>query len=226
MTKEKILIIDDDETLLELLAEHIHKADFQPFTASSGDQGLKLAIEEDPDLIILDVMMPKMDGWEICRRLRENSKIPIIMLTAKAEEVDKLRGFHLGVDDYVTKPFSFSELIARVGAVLLRTGRGVEAGKKVTSGEIAIDFESRSVEVSGEMVDFTPTEYRMLEVLARHANRTVPTERLLVEVWGSEYAGERIHVKHYIWALRKKLEIDPGAPKHILTERGFGYRFE
>jgi two-component system KDP operon response regulator KdpE len=226
MTSTKILLIDDDETLLDLLAAQIRQAGYSPLKANNGKKGLIIAKEEGPNLIILDVMMPQMDGWAVCRQIREDSRVPIIMLTAKGEEVDKLRGFHLGVDDYVTKPFSFAELIARVGAVLVRSRRQEETGNKVSRGEIMIDFEVRQVEVDGEIIDLTPTEYRLLETLAQHAGRTIPFESLLEEVWGSEYAGERVHVKHYIWALRQKLEADPGAPKHILTERGFGYRFE
>jgi two-component system KDP operon response regulator KdpE len=180
---------------------------------------------------VLDVMMPGMDGWEVCERLRGKDApagrldpIPIIMLTAKGEEIDKLRGFRLGVDDYVTKPFSFAELAARVGAVLARAQP--TPNHIVTSGNLIIDFDQRRVTMAGHPVDLTPTEYHLLETLARHADRTVPVETLLVEVWGPGYAGEVEHVKHYIWTLRKKIEADPGDPKHVLTERGFGYRFE
>jgi len=152
--------------------------------------------------------------------------VPIIMLTAKDEEIDKLHGFGLGVDDYVTKPFSFAELTARVGAVLARTMRSPGSAHRITSDDLTIDFDQRHVTVAGRAADLTPTEYHLLETLARHAQRTVPSEQLLAEVWGPEYAGEVEHVKHYIWSLRKKIEADPGDPKHILTERGFGYRFE
>jgi two-component system KDP operon response regulator KdpE len=226
MAKQTVLLIDDDETLLELLADYIRMAGYDLLVAASGLKGLQLVSEEEPDLVVLDVMMPGMDGWEVCKRLRERSTMPIIMLTAKGEEFDKLRGFHLGVDDYVTKPFSFAELVARVGAVLTRARRGGEVGRRITRGDLIIDFEQHRVTVAGQVVDLTPTEYRLLEVLARHANRTVSTEQLLAEVWGPEYRGEFEHVKHYIWALRQKVEADPGNPKHILTERGFGYQLE
>ena len=224
MTKARILLIDDDETLLGLLEDHMRTAGYHALTANSGLEGLRLAADRAPDLVMLDVMMPAMDGWEVCRRLREISSVPIIMLTAKGEEYDKLRGFHLGVDDYVTKPFSFAELVARVGAVLSRAT--VESSERVTSDDLTIDFDQIRVTVAGEAIDLTPTEYRLLETLARSANYTLSTESLLSEVWGSQYAGETKHVKHYIWTLRKKIEADPGDPKHILTERGFGYRFE
>ena len=226
MTKQTILLVDDDETLLELLADHVRMSGYNPLPANNGLHGLQLAIEEKPDLVVLDVMMPEMDGWEVCRRLREGSTVPIIMLTAKGKEFDKLRGFRLGVDDYVTKPFSFAELTARVGAVLARAQRGTEIGQRVTCGDLNIDFDQRRVTVDDQIVELTPTEYRLLEILARHLNRTVATEQLLTEVWGPKYYGEFEHVKHYIWALRKKIERDPGDPKHIITERGFGYRLE
>ncbi len=226
MAEQTILLIDDDETLLELLADHMHMAGYSPLTANSGLKGLQLATEEKPDLVVLDVMMPGMDGWEVCQHLRESSTIPILMLTAKDKEFDKLRGFRLGVDDYMIKPFSFAELVARVRAILVRAGRGEEVGRQVTSDDLIIDFDQRRLTVAGQIVELTPTEYSLFETLARHANRTVPTERLLAEVWGPEYQGEFEHVKHYIWALRKKIEVDPGNPKHILTERGFGYRLE
>jgi two-component system KDP operon response regulator KdpE len=226
MSSQTVLLIDDDQTLLELLSGHLQAAGYQPLTASDGPNGLDLAVEAQPDLVVLDVMMPGMDGWEVCRRLREKSRVPIIMLTAKDEEIDKLHGFRLGVDDYVTKPFSFAELTARVGAVLARTTRSPQSAHQMTSGDLTIDFDQRHVMVAGRLADLTPTEYHLLETLARHAQRTVPSEHLLAEVWGPEYAGEVEHVKHYIWSLRKKIEVDPGDPKHILTERGFGYRFE
>ncbi len=226
MSKQNILLIDDDETLLELVADYVRKVGYKASVASNGEKGLRLAAEITPDLVVLDVMMPGMDGWEICRRLRQQSTVPIIMLTAKDEELDKLRGFHLGVDDYVTKPFSFAELVARVGAVLSRVRNVAQTERWITSGDLSIDFDRHRVTLSNIQIDLTPTEYRLLEVLARHAGRTVPTERLLTTVWGDEYAGEVEHVKHYIWSLRKKLEDDPGDPKHIITERGFGYCFK
>jgi DNA-binding response OmpR family regulator len=226
MTPKTILLIDDDKTLLELLSGHLETAGYHPLAAADGLGGLRQAIESQPDLVVLDVMMPGLDGWEVCLRLREKSNVPVIMLTAKGEELDKLRGFRLGVDDYVTKPFSFAELTARVGAVLARTMHAPGTTQRVISGDLVIEFDQRRVSVAGRVIDLTPTEYHLLEILARHPQRTIPTEQLLAEVWGPEYAGEVEHVKHYIWALRKKIEADSGDPKHILTERSFGYRFE
>jgi len=226
MNKGTLLLIDDDETLLELVADHARITGYRVVTASNGQDGLRRAAEEKPDLIVLDVMMPGMDGWQVCRQLRAASSVPIIMLTAKGEEYDKLRGFRLGVDDYITKPFSFAELLARIGAILVRARSAASPSRQMISGGLTVDLDQRRVVVAGELVEITPTEYRLLETLVRHAHRPIPTEELLAEVWGPQYAGEISHVKHYIWTLRKKIETDPGNPVHILTERGFGYRFE
>ncbi len=221
-----ILIIDDDPTLLTLLAEYLVNAGYRSLTAASGKEGLQNFDQHNCDLVILDVMMPGMDGWEVCERLRARSPVPVIMLTAKGAEIDKLRGFRLGVDDYVTKPFSFAELTARVGAVLARSQRINSHAHEMTSGNLTIEFDRHQVTVANRTVELTPIEYRLLETLASHANRTIPTETLLLEVWGPQYAGEIDHVKHFIWTLRNKIEVDPGDPKHLITERGFGYRFE
>jgi two-component system KDP operon response regulator KdpE len=228
MPNPKILLIDDDPTLLELLSDHIRATGYDCIVAQESALGLKLAEESKPDLIVLDVMMPDMDGWTVCRRLREFSQVPIIMLTAKGEEVDKLHGFRLGVDDYVTKPFSFAEMVARIGAVLSRTkGNPTNTPHHVLeSGDLVIDFDKHHITLAGKPVDLTPTEYRLLEMLVQNAYRVVTTEQLLRGVWGPEYEGQVDQVKHYIWSLRKKIEHDPGDPQHIITERGFGYYFE
>lgn len=221
-----IVLIDDDPVLLELVANQLQTAGYRAQTASDGITGLQVVAESKPDLVVLDVMMPGMDGWELCRQLRDKSPVPVIMLTAKSEEIDKLRGFRLGVDDYVTKPFSFAELLARIGAVLARAERNIGSSHQLICGDLKINFDQRRVSVAERVVELTPTEYRLLEFLARHINRTVPTVTLLREVWGAEYAGEIEHVKHFVWTLRKKIETDPGDPQHLITERGFGYRLE
>ncbi len=226
MAEQKILIIDDEITLLELLSDHIRMVGYHCLTASGGQDGLGLAENEQPDLIVLDVMMPGMDGWEVCRQLRDQSRVPIIMLTAKGEEFDKLRGFRMGIDDYVTKPFSFAELVARIGAVLARIPTVDSSSQELHSGDLIINFREHRVSVASTTIDLTPTEYRLLETLARNPHHTIPTDDLLEEVWGFDYAGQADLVKHYIWSLRQKIEQDPGDPKHIVTERGFGYRFE
>ncbi len=226
MMPKKILLIDDDPTLCELVSEHLSAAGYRALIASDGANGLRLASQAAPDLVVLDIMMPGMDGWEVCERLRAQSPVPIILLTAKGEEIDKLHGFRLGVDDYVTKPFSFAELVARVGAVLSRLSRVAVSNQHFKSGDLSIDFDQHRITVAGQPVELTRTEYRLLEMLARHANRTVSSEWLVEQVWGSEYAGEVDQVKHFVWSLRKKIEADPGDPKHLLTERGYGYRLE
>ena len=224
---EKILVIDDDVTLLNLLTQSLSKAGYKVITASNGLSGLQKMYEEHPDLIILDVMMPRMDGWETCRRIREMSQVPIIMLTAKDEEADKIKGFKYGVDDYVTKPFSFAELTARVGAVLKRTRQHPPEREPAVYriDNLVIDLENRRVTKDGKPLDLTPTEYRLLATLVENAGRVLSHEQLLTNVWGPEYVDDTGYVKRYIWYLRQKLEDDPSNPKYILTERGFGYRF-
>jgi two-component system KDP operon response regulator KdpE len=225
MTRPRILLIDDDKTLTSLLSEHLEAHNYGVEAASDGETGLALSQASAPDLVVLDVMMPGMDGWQVLERLRHRGDTPVIMLTAKDQEFDKLRAFRLGVDDYITKPFSFAELTARVGAVLSRLPRAADAHHLLITGDLQIDFERRRVTRAEKVIDLTPTEYRLLECLVRSLDRPIASEDLVQRVWGPRYAGEVEHVKHYIWSLRRKLEVDPGDPKHVLTERGFGYRF-
>lgn len=177
-------------------------------------------------MILLDIMIPGIDGWNVARLLREKSPVPIIIVTANNSERDILYGFQLGVDDYVVKPCSIAELVARVGAVLNRCNNVGKSSTLVESGDLLIDLQCKHVRVEGQKIELTPTEYRLLESLARYQNKTIPTNRLLSEVWGPEYAGESNHVKQYIWSLRKKLEDDPNTPRHLITRRGYGYRLE
>ena len=221
-----VLVIDDDATLLGLLAEHLSRASYHVITAASGTAGLQTFYDHHPDLVILDVMMPRMDGWAVCERIRERSDVPIIMLTAKGEEQDRLRGFHLGVDDYVVKPFSFAELVARVGAILARSRRAppeTHHPAPIVRGDVVIDLSERRVTRNGQPVRLTPTEFRLLAALAEQPGRTLAPKALLVRVWGSEYADDVENVKRYIHYLRLKLEADVEHPQLILTERGFGY---
>ncbi len=222
-----ILVIDDDKTLLRLLQEALSKAGFQILLSSNGVDGLQEVYTRQPDLVILDVMMPRMDGWETLTRIRQISRVPVIMLTAKDAEADKLRGFSLGVDDYVTKPFSFAELAARAKAVLSRGRVKVSTPKsqRFVSGDLIIDMESHRVTKGGQLIEFTPTEYRLLETLAQHAGRVLTHEQLLEQVWGYDSGEDTGYIKRYIWYLRRKLEDDPTDPRHIVTERGFGYSF-
>lgn len=220
-----ILVIDDDKTLLGLLAEHLGKAGYRVVTAGSGVAGLQSFYEHHPHLVVLDVMMPKMDGWAVSERIREISDAPIIMLTAKGEERDRLRGFRLGVDDYVVKPFSFAELIARVGAILARAHRPAAHPQPapVVRGDVLIDLAERRVTRAGQSVHLTPTEFRLLAALAERPGHTLAPEALLARVWGDDYDDDVENVKRYIHYLRQKLELDPEHPRLILTERGFGY---
>ncbi len=220
-----ILVIDDDQTLLNLLATHLAKAGYQTVTAMNGILGLQAFYDHPVDLVVLDVMMPKMDGWTVCERLREISEVPILLLTAKADERDRLRGFRLGIDDFVAKPFSAAELIARVKAILGR-GRRVEQKNSVipiVRGDLIIDLAERRVTRSGELIHLTPTEFRLLAALAERPGHTLSGEALLLQVWGSEYSDDLENVKRYIHYLRQKLEQDPADPQLIMTDRGFGY---
>lgn len=223
---DRILVIDDDLTLLDLLKQSLEKAGYKVLTATNGIDGLQMVYKGKADLVVLDVMMPRMDGWETCNRLREISDVPIIMLTAKDKEADALKGFQCGVDDYVTKPFSFSELTARVKAVLLRTRKAPPDKQRrvYVFDQLVVDADSSQVTLRGKPVSLTPTEFQLLLTLAENAGRILSHEQLLSHVWGPEYVGETGYVKRYIWYLRQKIEDDPGDPQYILTERGFGYK--
>ncbi len=221
--KTKILLIDDDLTLLHLLSQYLRESTFDVIEASNGAIGLRLAYGEKPDLVLLDVMLPGMDGWEVCARLREMTDLPIIMLTAKTTEADKLRGFRLGVDDYITKPFSFAELVARIQAVTGRMhGEQKETGY-IAYGDILLDMDKFKASLNGRPLELTPTEFRLLAVLVRRKGKVVSDEDLMREVWGA-YRSDPALVRRYILMLRKKLEPDPTNPVCIRTARGFGYR--
>lgn len=221
--KNKILLIDDDLTLLHLLSQYLRESAFDVVEASNGPTGLRLAYAEKPDLVLLDVMLPGMDGWEVCVRLRELTDLPIIMLTAKTTEADKLRGFSLGVDDYVTKPFSFAELVARIQAVIGRMHSERKETGYVAHGEILLNMEKFQASLGGRTLELTPTEFRLLEVLVRRKGKVASDEDLMREVWGASRSDTAL-VRRYILMLRKKLEPDPSNPVWIRTVRGFGYR--
>ena len=223
----KILVVDDDPTLLRFLVEFLKEEQFEITAASNGNEALRQAYREHPDLVVLDVMMPGMDGWEVTARLRELSDIPIILLTAKSSEADKLRGFRMGVDDYIVKPFSFAELIARIQAVLNRSRQtGSENRDLFNFGALQVDLGRREVRCEGKVILLTPTEFRLLEVLARNEGRAVAEAELVREVWGSYRQENTTTVRRYIWLLRKKIEPQPEEPRYILTVRGYGYRLE
>lgn len=221
--KTRILLVDDDPTLSNLLGRFLRENNFELFEASNGPAGLRMAYNERPDLVLLDVMMPGMDGWEVCARLRELSDVPVIMLTAKAGEADKLRGFQLGVDDYVTKPYSFVELVARIQAVLGRVQKEKKEDGYIAHGEIVLNMDKYQATLGGRNLVLTPTEFRLLEVLVRGKGRVVSEADLIREVWGDERRDPAL-VRRYILMLRKKLEVDPAEPVWVRTVRGFGYR--
>jgi DNA-binding response OmpR family regulator len=222
---QKILLVDDDPTLLRFLGEYIIHHGFQVFKANHGLEALRLAFNEHPALVVLDVMMPGMDGWEVCARLREMSDIPIILVTAKTSEADKLRGFKLGVDDYVTKPFSMAELLARIQAILARARSNQTPGRNLmTFGDILLDFDKHQARRGNETIQLTPTEFRLLEYIARHEGRAISEAELAQEIWGAYRDENSTAVRRYIFLLRQKVEIDPSHPRLILTVRGFGYR--
>jgi DNA-binding response OmpR family regulator len=222
---DRILLVDDDPTLLRLFGEFLRNAQFEVVTASGGQEALREAYRAKPDLVVLDVMMPGMDGWETCARLRELSEVPIILLTAKSSEADKLRGFRLGVDDYVTKPFSFAELGARIRAVLARSRAARASERRVYQhGGLVVDLDKRTVHLKGEPVTLTPTEFRLLECLIQREGQAVAEESLAQEVWGAYKQDDPGAVRRFIWLLRKKIEEDSANPTRILTVRGYGYR--
>lgn len=223
----KILLVDDDLTLLRFVGEYMLNNGFRVVSASNGAEALRVAYREQPELVVLDVMMPGMDGWEVCARLREMSNIPIILVTGKATEADKLRGFRLGVDDYVTKPFSFAELAARITAVLARSQmRRPEEKDIFIAGNVLLDVAKRQARRGDEVIPLTPTEFRLLECLARQEGKAVAESKLSEEIWGSYRQEDSTAVRRYIWLLRQKIEPDPAKPQYILTVRGFGYRLE
>jgi len=226
-SKGKLLIIDDDDKLVEAIELYLKRAGYDIITAADGLQGMQQMYGQRPDLIVLDVMLPKMDGWEACQRIREISNVPIIMLTARGQETDKVMGLKLGADDYVAKPFSLKELEARVEAVLRRTRLPPPAKGRIlyADDELVIDSERLEVSRRGERVQLTATEQRLLFYLVENASQVLTNEQILETVWGSEYVNEVDYVKLYIWRLRQKIEEDPRQSKYILTERGIGYRF-
>lgn len=224
----KILVVDDDKNVVEAITIgfQLQWQDVEVITASDGDKGLAAFFEHNPNVVLLDVMMPYKDGFSVLKEIRQSSDVPILMLTARGEELDKVKGLEAGADDYLTKPFSHLELFARIRAVLRRAEMPgpVNSLPSFTCGELAINFESREVTKKGQPVKMTPTEYNVLFLLARNAGRVLPFEMLLDKVWGPEYREQLDYLKTYISRLRKKLEDNPESPRYILTERSLGYR--
>jgi two-component system KDP operon response regulator KdpE len=225
----KLLLIDDDVQLCELLQLMLSKMDFEVETAHDAVNGLRKAYTMKPDAIVLDIMMPGMDGWQTCQRFREMTDVPIIMLTALGSEDEVIKGLNLGADDYLVKPVTADELAARVRALLRRVARSnTKPGSRepiLTQDNLVIDLDKYEVTLDGERVDLSPTEFRLLSVLAKYKGRVLPHEFLLTEVWGPEYVGEIDYLRLYISYLRRKLEKDPANPDLIQNEWGVGYRF-
>lgn len=226
MSMGRILIVDDEPKLVRLVREILLATGFDVFAASNGDQGIEMVALEQPDLVIMDVMLPGgLDGYQTIRRIREFSEVPIIMLTIKAKEIDLLRGFEAGADDFLTKPFSSKVLLARLRAVLKRSQIGSAAvhETEIVCGDLRIDLLKRKVTIHEREVHLTPTEYKVLNELARHSNQVMLHEQILSAVWGPEYINDVDYLRSYIHCLRKKLEPEPAHPKLILSNPGIGY---
>ena len=231
---KKILVIDDEPMIVESVSYNLKQEGYDVMTATDGETGLKLAETGDFDLILLDLMLPGMDGMEICRTLRKTSEIPIIMLTAKEGEIDRVLGLELGADDYVTKPFSMRELIVRVKRVLKRSVVNFEAagfkvtghGQSIINDQLEIDLLGHEVTVNGAVVNLSSKEFELLRILASHPGQVLTREQLLDLVWGNDFYGDTRTVDVHIRWLREKIEADPGNPEYILTVRGVGYKFK
>ncbi len=223
----RVLLVDDDVRLTDAVARYLKRDGYDVLVAHDGPTAIEAARSKHPDLIVLDVMMPRIDGWEVCRRVRETSNVPIIMLTARANETDRVLGLRMGADDYVDKPFSLKELEARIEAVLRRTNLApaVEDDCLYDDGRLRLLSDGMLALRDGEAISLTATERRLLFALAERAGRVMAPSQILQQVWGPEYEGQSDYVKLYIWRLRQKLEPDPADPIYILTERGLGYRF-
>ncbi len=233
----KILVVDDEMNIVNILAFNLKKEGYEVITAFDGAEGIKKAYEQEPDLILLDVMMPIIDGYEACRKIRERFQTPIIMLTAKAEEVDKVLGLELGADDYVTKPFSVRELMARVKANLRRSSSVIPAATEevkadepdnpnvIKSGVLTIDTSLYEVRKNGELIDLTLREYELLKFLAENNTQVFSRETLLEKVWGYEFPGDVRTVDVTVRRLREKVEDNAAKPAYIITKRGVGYHF-
>ncbi len=226
---QRILVVDDESSILEVVQKYLLREGFQVATARDGELALASYNKEPPDLVVLDLMLPKVDGLEVFRRLRAKGAVPVIMLTAKGEETDRVVGLELGADDYITKPFSPRELVARVKAVLRRaavTNTGALGERPITRGEVQVDPNARFVQVKGKPVELTGKEFDLLWFLASHPGQVFTRAQLLDQVWGYEYYGDASTVTVHVRRLREKIETDPAKPRYISTVWGVGYRFE
>lgn len=226
----KVLIVDDEKNIVDIIAFNLKKEGYQVITAADGEEGVEKTFSENPDLILLDIMMPKMDGYEACRKIREKKHTPIIMLTARAEEVDKVLGLEMGADDYVTKPFGVRELMARVKANLRKVAALQEINTQdentIQYGNLFLHLERYEVKKDGKAIDLTLREFELLKFLAQQKGQVFSRETLLEKVWGYEYFGDVRTVDVTIRRLREKIEDNPSKPTYILTKRGVGYYFD
>lgn len=223
---KKVLVVEDDRKTARLVELYLQKDGYRVAVAGTGKEGLEMARRAKPDLAILDVMLPEMDGLEVCRQLREESSLPIIMLTARSTEDDKLQGLDLGADDYVTKPFSPRELVARVRAVLRRTSDTEQELEDVILGDLTVSFARHEVTKNGQPVDLTPTEFNLLGLMVRNPLRAFSRLQLVEQVFGFDYAGLERTIDVHVMNLRRKIEDDPSHPRYVKTVFGVGYKFE
>jgi DNA-binding response OmpR family regulator len=225
MNGKTVLVIDDSETVRATVSERLERGGYSVASAVNGREGLRRLYEIKPDVVLLDVVMPELDGWKTLELIRDVSDVPVIMLTSRDSELERVRGLRGGADDYIGKPFSPAELSARIEAVLRRSGEKSEAKEVYDDGTVCIDFAARSVVVRGENVSLTPLEFRLLSVLTEHGGQVLSRQQLIDLVWGRSYESSGDPVKIYIGYLRKKVEEDPASPKLVDTVRGFGYRY-
>lgn len=227
LSKSSVLIIDDEQSLRDFVHKNLAVRGFQTYTAANGLEGLALFKTNDVDLVIVDLMMPHMNGLETIRRIRQESLVPIIVLSALDEENDKVQAFNIGADDFLTKPFGVRELLARINAVLRRSNwvKPPSQTGRLLRGDIAVDLERHEVQVRGELVDLTPTEFDLLVYLMENAGKVLPHQTILQNVWGPAYGQESEYLRVYLGRLRQKIELDPANPHYLRTERGIGYSF-
>lgn len=234
MSASRILVVDDDTNLLKALEYSLEEEGYQVSGATDGSQALEVARREEPDLILLDIMLPGLNGFEVCRILRKETAVPIVMLTAKTDETDKVVGLELGADDYITKPFHMRELLARIAAMLRRFAAARQdlppsteaATSVVKAGDLEIDIARHEISRGGAAVGLSPREFALLAFLAKNRGHVCSRDQIMEKVWGNDYAGSARTVDVHVVSLRRKLEDDPSNPLYLLTVRGFGYKLE
>ena len=232
MARERILVVEDEENILEAIKYSLTSEGFDVYGAEDGEKGLEMARELVPDLVLLDVMLPKIDGFEVCRMLRKDMDLPVFMLSAKAEEIDRVVGLEIGADDYITKPFSMRELVVRVRNSLRRRSlassenNSSDSKEIIKSGDLEIDLTSHVIKLNGENLEMKPREFDLLVMLASSKGRAFTRDQILERLWGHEYIGDIRTVDVHVRWIREKIEVDPGKPSRIVTIRGVGYRFD